>query len=115
MRREQAVTYLAGLFRSVRFGIAEAHGQANAIQFNYLVEKGVITVEDGRFRINAGTFPEAIEEMVHDILMIQAVGDYEASLAMIDRYGGMPEMLSSALDKLSEVPVDILPQYALGQ
>ncbi len=112
MVEEQAVTYLAGLFRSVRFGISEAHGQANAIQFNYLVEKGVITAEEGRFRIDVEAFPAAIEQMVADILIIQAEGDYAASVAMIERYGIMPDVLAAGLDRLADVPVDILPKYA---
>jgi len=114
MVEEQAVTYLAGLFRSVRFGIGEAHGQANAVQFNYLIEKGVITVEEGRFRIDAEAFPGAIEQLVHDILMIQAHGDYDASVAMIEQYGGMPQVLADGLDRLGDVPVDLLPKYAFG-
>lgn len=112
--REQAVTYLAGLFRSVRFGVAEAHGQANAIQFHYLVEKGVITAEEGRFRIDVEAFPQAITDLVHDILMIQAAGDYVAAKAMIETYGGLDPDLEAALARLSDVPVDILPRYALG-
>ena len=114
MVEEQAVTYLAGLFRSVRFGIGEAHGQANAIQFNYLLEKGVITAEEGRFRIDVEAFPAAIEQMVHDILMIEAHGDYTASVAMIEQYGGMPQVLADGLARLDGVPVDILPKYAFG-
>lgn len=112
MRREQAVTYLAGLFRSVRFGIAEAHGQANAIQFNYLSEKNVITAEDGRFRIDIEAFPGAIEQMVAEILMIQAEGDYAASVAMIEQYGGLSDVLADGLARLERVPADILPLYA---
>jgi len=114
MVREQAVTYLAGLFRSVRFGVAEAHGQANAIQFHYLMEKGVIDLEDGRYRVDVEAFPDAIEQMVHDILLIQAEGDYAAAKTMIDVYGGLDPDLEAALGRLADVPVDILPRYALG-
>jgi hypothetical protein len=109
--QQQAVTYLAGLFRSVRFGIAEAHGAANAIQFNYLVDKGVITVEEGRFRIDATAFPAAIESLVHEILTMQAAGDYAAGQTMLDQYGGMTDILAAALAALDDVTVDILPKY----
>ena len=109
--QQQAVTYLAGLFRSVRFGIAEAHGAANAIQFNYLVDKGVITVEEGRFRIDTEAFPAAIESLVHEILTMQAAGDYEAGQAMLEQYGGMTDVLAAALAALEGVTVDILPKY----
>jgi len=114
IREQQAVTYLAGLFRSVRFGIAEAHGQANAIQFNYLLDKGVIEVEEGRFRIDVEAFPLAIEGLVHEILVLQADGNYGAGMAMIERYGGMSDVLAAALESLEGVTVDILPRYAVA-
>ena len=112
--QQQAVTYLAGLFRSVRFGIAEAHGLANAIQFNYLMEKGVIRMEEGRFRIDTEVFPLAIEGLVHEILTLQAAGDYRAGQEMIERYGGMSEALAAGLEALDGVTVDILPKYSVS-
>ncbi len=110
---EQAATYLAGLFRSVRFGIAEAHGQANAIQFNYLWGKGVVTFdqESERFAIDVVAFPEAIEALVREICILQAEGNYEAAQAMIARYAVMPPVLSAALDRLGQIPVDIKPRF----
>jgi hypothetical protein len=112
--REQAATYLAGLFRSVRFGIGEAHGQANALQFNFLLEKGVITDEGGKFRISYEAFPDAITQLVHALLTVEAAGDYDGAKALLDRYGVMPPVLAAALGKLDGVPVDILPRYDLG-
>ncbi|MCB1181824.1 hypothetical protein KDM41_00155 [bacterium] len=110
---EQAATYLAGLFRSVRFGIAEAHGQANAIQFNYLVEKKAIghDAATGTFRIDVPVFERAIADLVRDICIIQAEGDYAASQAFIARYGGMAPVLAQALEKLEGIPVDIEPVF----
>ena len=110
--RRQAATYLAGLFRSVRFGIGEAHGAANAIQFNYLMEKGAVVFVDGAFRVDVERFPTAIEELVREICMLQAVGDYAAAGRMVDKYAVMPAVLADALAKLDGVPVDILPLYA---
>ena len=111
--RQQSATYLAGIFRSVRFGIGEAHGMANAIQFNYLVEKGAIRQDPatGRFRMDVPVFEKAIADLVADICNIQAEGDYAASQAFIKRYGGMPEVLSAALAKLDHIPVDIAPVF----
>jgi len=111
--RQQAVTYLAGLFRSVRFGVGEAHGQANAIQFNYLMEKGALAFDEatGRFSVDVGSFEKAIEQLVADICEIQARGDYDASAAMIARYGGLPPVLAKALERLHEIPVDIEPVF----
>lgn len=111
--RQQSATYLAGIFRSVRFGIGEAHGKANAIQYNYLVEKGAILRDaaTGRFRIDAPVFEKAIADLVHDICSIQARGDYEASKAFIAKYGVTTPELDGALAKLGHIPVDIAPVF----
>jgi Peptidase family M49 len=112
--KQQSATYLAGLFRSVRFGIGEAHGQANAIQFNYLMEKKALTYseETGRFSIDVAVFEKAVAELVSDILIIQAEGDYAASAAFIERFGGMSPVLANALKKLDGIPVDIQPVFS---
>jgi len=111
--KEQSATFLAGLFRSVRFGIGEAHGQANAIQYNYLMEKkAVIFHEDsGRYSIDVQVFEKAIAELVAEICMIQAVGDYQASVDFINQYGGMNETLAASLAKLDGIPVDLEPLF----
>ncbi len=113
IRRQQAATYLAGLFRSVRFGIGEAHGQANAIQFNYLMDKGGISLDEasGRFRVHVAQFEKAIHDMVAEIILIQAEGDYAASKAFIERWGGMSPVLATALEKLEGIPVDVQPVF----
>ncbi len=112
--REQSATYLAGLFRSVRFGIGEAHGQANAIQYNYLMDKKAISVDEntGRFSIDIVVFEKAITDLVAEICLIQAAGDYEASVKFIEQYGGMVPSLATALEKLSEIPVDVEPVFS---
>jgi Peptidase family M49 len=111
--QEQSATYLAGLFRSVRFGIGEAHGAANAIQYNYMMEKGAIIYheEKGRYSIDFPVFEKAIETLVSEICMIQAVGDYQASVDFIQKYGGMTETLASSLAKLENIPVDLEPLF----
>ena len=112
--REQSATYLAGLFRSVRFGIGEAHGQANAIQYNYLMEKEAISVDEntGRFSIDIVVFEKVIADLVTEICLIQAAGDYDASVRFIEQYGGMAPSLAAALEKLSEIPVDVEPVFS---
>lgn len=111
--RQQTATYLAGLFRSVRFGIGEAHGQANAIQFNYLMDAGALTWNEAqqRFALDPVRFEKAIAEMVAEILMIQAEGDYAASKAFIEQYGGMRPVLKKGLEKLAGIPVDVEPVF----
>ena len=109
-------TFLAGLFRSVRFGIAEAHGQANAIQFNWLVEQGAVTRDaaSGRFRAAPDRFPAAVEALLARILTVQARGDYAGAKELIARYAVMPPELADALAKLDGIPVDIRPRFPLA-
>ncbi len=111
--REQSATYLAGLFRSVRFGIAEAHGAANAIQYNYLMERGAITYDQvsRKYQIHPAVFEQAIEDLVAEICLIQARGDYAASKAFIAKYGKMTPLLQESLDRLVGIPVDLEPVF----
>ncbi len=105
-------TYVAGLFRSARFGVHEAHGQGVVAQFNYLMEKGALAVDgEGRFRAISEKFPGAIRDLLHDMLMLQARGDYEGTKAFLDKYGQPQPSLLKAIDKLGDVPVDIRPVY----
>ncbi len=114
--RHQAATYLAGLFRSVRFGIAEAHGQANAIQYNFLRKKGVIGYDEARrtFSIDVDAFPAAITDLVRQITTLQAEGDYDAAAEMVETLALMPPELESALRRLGSIPVDVRPVFAVG-
>lgn len=107
-------TYLAGLFRSVRFGIKEAHGGGNAIQFQYLFEKGGITFDakTGLFGVDRAKIAEALRGLAHDVLMIEAKGDYAAAKAFVARYRVMRPELKQGIERLAAVPVDIWPSYA---
>jgi len=109
-------TYVAGLFRAARFGVHEAHGQGVVAQFNYLMEKGAIVVDDqGRFRTVPEKFPGAIRDLLHDMLMLQARGDYDGTVAFLKKYGQPTEALTKALDKLKDVPVDVKPEYVSAE
>jgi len=112
LRATLPATYLAGLFRSVRFGLGEAHGRGVAAQFNYLLDKGALAVDDdGRFRVVNDTFPGAIRDLAHDILMLQAAGDYPGTEEFLDRWGRATPELTAAVARLEDVPVDIRPRY----
>ena len=105
-------TYVAGLFRSARFGLHEAHGRGVVSQFNYLLEKGALEVdEEGRFRAISERFPGAIRELLAEMLMLQATGDYEGTKEFLDTYGVASEALVAAIDRLGDVPVDVRPIY----
>ncbi len=105
-------TYVAGLFRSARFGVHEAHGQGVVSQFNYLLGKGALEVDgEGRFRTVSDKFPQGIESLLNEMLMFQARGDYAATSAFLAEYGHPSPELLRAIDKLVDVPVDIRPLY----
>jgi hypothetical protein len=107
-------SFLGGFFRSVRFGASEAHGKANVIQFNYLTEKGAITRgADGKYAYVAEKMPAAVKSLAHDLLMIEATGDYAGAQAFIDKYGEMPDEMKQALEGLGDIPTDIRPSYPI--
>jgi hypothetical protein len=107
------VCFLPGFFRAIRFGATSAHGRANMMEFNYLREKGGITLDAdaGKFHVNIDKMPAAVEAMAKELLMIQALGDYDAAKAFIDKYGTASEDLESLLGKLKKIPVDIEPSF----
>ncbi len=107
-------TVTAGMFRSTRFGVAEAHGLGVVIQTNYLLERGAIEItDDGRFRPVPGAFLDAFRELATEILMIQARGDYPGAQRLVERYGTVHPAMRAALDSLTDIPVDIDPVYPL--
>jgi Peptidase family M49 len=106
-------TYVAGLFRSARFGVNEAHGQGTVAQFNYLLEKGALAIEpDGRYRTVPEKFPDGIRSLLHDMLTLQATGDYEGTKRFLDTYGKATPALVAAIGRLGDLPVDIDTQFS---
>jgi hypothetical protein len=108
-------TFLGGIFRSVRFGITSAHGGANAIAFNYIQEKGGFEYvkESGQFRINREKIGSAVTELARELLLIQATGDYEAAVQLIEKYRDLSLEMQNALKRLENVPVDICPLFTV--
>ncbi len=105
---------LAGFFRSVRFGAHEAHGKANLIQFNWMVEKGgIVRGADGRYSVDYARIRQVSRDLAEALLIIEAEGSYSQAKAFIEKYGQMPAELSQALASLQGVPVDIRPHFAL--
>jgi len=117
MKAQAYSSYLGGIFRSVRFGINEAHGGANAIAFNYLMEKGGFEYnpQTHKFRVNDAKIEGAIRDLAHDLLMIQATGDYEGAKRFIQKYRYLSPEMEDALNRLKDVPVDIRPVYTIEQ
>jgi hypothetical protein len=105
-------TYVAGLFRAARFGVGEAHGQGVVAQFNYLQDRGALEVDaEGRYRVVSERFPDAIRALLHDLLVLQATGDYEGTAEFLERWGTATPALLDAIGRLGEVPVDVRPIY----
>jgi len=117
LEKQVYASYLAGFFRSVRFGASEAHGRANMISFNYLLEKGgiVSSKATGKYRVDFGKVRGAVKALATDLLELEARGDYEKAKAFIDKYGNMSPQMKAALAKLTAIPVDIRPEYTVLQ
>ena len=112
LRHALEPTYVAGLFRAARFGVDEAHGQGVVAQFTYLQRKGALQVNaQGRVHAVSEKFPGAIRDLLHDMLMLQATGDYEGTKKFLDTYGKPSQALRDAIGRLKDVPVDIRPVY----
>lgn len=117
MERTLYTTYLASAFRSVRFGITEAHGRGVAMQFNYLTDEGAINFEEktGTFSVNHAKIKEAVKKLTHEILTIEAEGSYEKAKALLDKYAVIRPPMQHAFDRLKDVPVDIEPIFPLAK
>ncbi len=104
-------TFLAGIFRSVRFGASSAHGKANMIRFNFFKQAGAFTKgEDGFYRVNMAKMHDAITTLSHTILTLQGDGDYQGVDALVADMGIIKPDLQADLDKLTNanIPVDIV-------
>jgi len=115
--RDYLTTFIVGIFRSVRFGAASAHGQANMIRFNFFKEKGAFTRNaDGTYTINYEKMSEAIEQLSNLILTMQGNGDYEGSKKLLNESGVIHSELQSDLNQLKEanIPVDLIFEQGIS-
>ncbi len=114
---ETYVTFLAGTFRSVRFGINEAHGGGNAIIYNYLLEKGgyEYNPETQKVKVNFGKVGTDLRDLANVILMIQAKGDYQGAKDLIAKYVVNSPSMETLRKKLDHLPVDIKPVYQIEE
>ncbi len=106
-------SYLAGMLRSVRFGTGEAHGRAEMMEFNYLVEQGAIRRgASGRYSVDFSKIPGAISALAKELLEQEATGDRQRTENWFQKYGAMPPELKTALESAKKVPVDIDPVFS---
>jgi hypothetical protein len=105
-------TFLASAFRTLRFGITEAHGRGMALQFNYMLEKGAFAMNpDGTYRVVSDRIAGAVRDLARDLLTMEAIGDYQAAKEMLDQFAVIRPPLQATLDKLSDLPTDINPNH----
>jgi len=111
------VTFLAGAFRSMRFGIGEAHGGGNAIIYNYLLEKGGFVFDESTKKVHVDfekIYP-ALKELANVVLTIQAEGNYQGAINFIAKYAVNSPTIETLRKKLENLPVDIKPVFEIEE
>jgi hypothetical protein len=110
--RQLYTTYLASSFRSLGFGIKEAHGRGMALQVNYLMDKGAIVRNSaGTFEVDYTRIKGAIRDLTHDLLTLEATGNYSGAKQMLDRLAVIRPEVQASLDRLTGIPTDIEPVF----
>jgi hypothetical protein len=109
---EYYASYVAGLFRTLRFGTGEAHGRAETMEFNYLLEGQAITYAAGRYTVQYGRIPAVIAALAKELLTIEAAGSRARAEALLAKYDTMPAELTVALKVTQDIPVDIDPVFS---
>ncbi len=106
-------TYLAGMFRSLRFGATEAHGLGTLVQFNFLREKEAFLYDPAaeKFKVNRDKIRQAVQDLAAQFLVIQGKGSYEEAGQFLSKYGKMDEITQKTIQKLTDIPVDIEPLF----
>jgi Peptidase family M49 len=106
-------SFLGETFRTIRFGIAEAHGAGAMMEFNYLAEQGAIRRESstGLYDVDFDKMPAAMASLAKELLTQEATGDRARTEAWFKKYAVMPPELSAALAKTSGIPVDVDPEF----
>ena len=96
----------------LRFGLNDAHGKGMAIQFNYLMDKGAFAQQaDGTFALDLEKFKQGVRDLDHDLLTLEAQGDYAGAKKLQDEMGVVRPALQKSLDRLQDIPTDIEPIF----
>ncbi|HBB86400.1 MAG TPA: hypothetical protein DC047_02150 [Blastocatellia bacterium] len=117
MQRTLYTTYLASMFRSVRFGLTESHARGVAMQFNYFTDEGAIKFDErtNKFSVDNAKIKDAVRKLTHELLTLEAEGSYDKAKAILDKYSLIRPPMKGALDRLANVPVDIEPIFPLAK
>jgi hypothetical protein len=110
--KQLMVTYAGLMFRSTRFGVAEAHGRGTAVQWNWLREKeAIVPTTGGRYRVDFDRMREGVKSLATELLTIEATGNYDRAKALIGRYGKETPEMAGVNELLKSIPVDITPVF----
>jgi hypothetical protein len=106
------ITNAGLLFRSMRFGITEAHGRGTAIQWNWFREKGaIVPTSDKHYKVDIAKMRSAIESLSNELLMIEATGDFDRATKLVEKYGVTNEEINRVIEGLKDIPTDIAPVF----
>jgi hypothetical protein len=110
------VTFLASSFRTLRFGLDQAHAKGMALQLNHLLDSGAVTLtSSGQFTLDLGKTKKAVTQLTRDIMTLQAKGDYAGVKHLLDRMVVIRPEVQRVIDKLTTVPVDIAPRFVTAE
>jgi hypothetical protein len=114
--RRLYTTFLASSFRTLRFGLQDAHAKGMAMQFNYLLDKGAfVPGTDGTFSVDLGKIKDAVRSLDHDLLTLEATGDYNGAKAMLAQLSVIRPEVQKALDRMKSLPTDIEPIFVTAE
>ncbi len=115
-QRQLYTTFLASAFRSLRFGLNDAHGKGMAIQFNYLLDRGAFVEHgDGTFSVDMTKIKAAVQDLDHELLTLEAEGNYSGAKEMLDKMGVLRPVLTRTFDNLKNIPTDIQPIFVTAE
>jgi hypothetical protein len=114
--RSMYVTFLASTFRTLRFGLNESHAKGMALQINHLMDQGAVRVtNDGHFTLDLAKTKRAVAGLTHDIMTLQATGDYAGAQKLLKRMVVVRPEVQRVIDRLTEVPIDIAPRFVTAE
>ena len=114
--RAMYVTFLASSFRTLRFGLGSAHARGMAVQLNHLLDSGAVSIgADGTFSLDLERAKAAVTELTRRLMTIQAQGDYAGAKELFDRMAVIRPQVQAAIDRLTDVPVDIAPRFVTAE
>jgi hypothetical protein len=108
---EYYASHVAGIFRTVRYGTAEAHGRAEMMEFNYFMEQKAVSRSGGKYSVDFARMPSAVAQLAKELLVMEATGDRARAESWFNRYDKMPAELAEALKSARDVPVDVEPKF----